>query len=293
MGIESTIRETRRLWNNNHVTFDERHQTMALVSISSGPEPVMIPLDTQVILVSAQSTSGDENSLHPMLSWCCFHTDLSKSNPRNSNNGRDRRLLGFKHARWKFRNVCRLEVWELVTSQIYVYLGYRILKWILQSEVVDMVNMYEKQSSRPSNIHLPNAANNNRIIYKMDVKTAFVKWSIFKEEVIVVSLRYQASTTKKHLELMQMRDHAVLGFEEEVRQEVLSFLEIDWLAGHQRSKEARPSQQQRRNTLQSLTDLSTLTYYTISFVRASGNIGSVELYFVETTINWQISSQKL
>ncbi|GKC75962.1 hypothetical protein Tco_1126736 [Tanacetum coccineum] len=30
------------------------------------------------------------------------------------------------------------------------------------------------------------------------------------------------------------------------------FLEIDWLAGHQRSKEARPSQQQRRNTLQYL-----------------------------------------
>ncbi|GKG42821.1 hypothetical protein Tco_0477119, partial [Tanacetum coccineum] len=30
---------------------------------------------------------------------------------------------------------------------------------------------------------------------------------------------------------------------EEVRREVLSFLEIDWLDGHQRSKEARPSQQ--------------------------------------------------
>ncbi|GJU00039.1 hypothetical protein Tco_1110377 [Tanacetum coccineum] len=30
------------------------------------------------------------------------------------------------------------------------------------------------------------------------------------------------------------------------------YLEIDWLAGHQRSKEARPSQQQRRNTLQCL-----------------------------------------
>ncbi|GJX22836.1 hypothetical protein Tco_0227281 [Tanacetum coccineum] len=39
---------------------------------------------------------------------------------------------------------------------------------------------------------------------------------------------------------------------EEVRREVLSFLEIDWLAGHQRSKEARPSQQQRQNTLQCL-----------------------------------------
>ncbi|GJR66312.1 hypothetical protein Tco_0012377 [Tanacetum coccineum] len=37
--------------------------------------------------------------------------------------------------------------------------------------------------------------------------------------------------------------------QEEVRREVLSFLEIDWLAGHQRSKEALQYQQQRLNTL--------------------------------------------
>ncbi|GJR59235.1 hypothetical protein Tco_1501397 [Tanacetum coccineum] len=36
---------------------------------------------------------------------------------------------------------------------------------------------------------------------------------------------------------------------EEVRQEVLSFLEIDWLAGQQRSKEALQYLQQRLNTL--------------------------------------------
>ncbi|GKC11773.1 hypothetical protein Tco_1008555, partial [Tanacetum coccineum] len=37
--------------------------------------------------------------------------------------------------------------------------------------------------------------------------------------------------------------------QEEVRREVLSFLEIDWLAGHQRSKEALQYLQQRLNTL--------------------------------------------
>ncbi|GJS04863.1 hypothetical protein Tco_0321371 [Tanacetum coccineum] len=36
--------------------------------------------------------------------------------------------------------------------------------------------------------------------------------------------------------------------QEEVHQEVLNFLEIDWLAGHQRSKEARQYQLQRLNT---------------------------------------------
>ncbi|GJY41702.1 bifunctional riboflavin biosynthesis protein RIBA 1, chloroplastic-like protein [Tanacetum coccineum] len=48
---------------------------------------------------------------------------------------------------------------------------------------------------------------------------------------------------------MQMRIMRDVRIREEVRREVLSFLEIDWLAGHQRSKEARPSQQQRQNTL--------------------------------------------
>ncbi|GJS57754.1 hypothetical protein Tco_0652538, partial [Tanacetum coccineum] len=43
-----------------------------------------------------------------------------------------------------------------------------------------------------------------------------------------------------------MRDVKI---QEEVRREVLSFLEIDWLAGHQRSKEALQYQQQRLNTL--------------------------------------------
>ncbi|GKA29115.1 hypothetical protein Tco_0715360, partial [Tanacetum coccineum] len=45
------------------------------------------------------------------------------------------------------------------------------------------------------------------------------------------------------LKLMQMRIMWDVRIQEEVHQEVLSFLEIDGLASHQRSKEARPSQQ--------------------------------------------------
>ncbi|GJW03820.1 retrovirus-related pol polyprotein from transposon TNT 1-94 [Tanacetum coccineum] len=63
---------------------------------------------------------------------------------------------------------------------------------------------------------------------------------------VCMCARYQVKPTKKHLEMRIMRDVKI---QEEVRREVLSFLEIDWLAGHQRSKEALQYLQQRLNTL--------------------------------------------
>ncbi|GKE62879.1 hypothetical protein Tco_1513246, partial [Tanacetum coccineum] len=103
---------------------------------------------------------------------------------------------------------------------------------------------------------------------------------------------------------------------EEVHREVLSFLEIDWLAGHQRSKEARPSQQHRRNTLQCLDAMLKSLFNKIPlycdnksaialscnnvqhsrskhidirhhFIREQVENGMVELYFVET--NYQLA----
>ncbi|GKA01780.1 hypothetical protein Tco_0674445 [Tanacetum coccineum] len=83
------------------------------------------------------------------------------------------------------------------------------------------------------------------------------------------------------------------------------FLEIDWLAGHQRSKEARPSQQQRRNTLQCLDAITEDVPLALScnksrhsrststsdirhhFIREQVENGVVELYFVET--NYQLA----
>ncbi|GKC68785.1 hypothetical protein Tco_1101383 [Tanacetum coccineum] len=62
-----------------------------------------------------------------------------------------------------------------------------------------------------------------------------------------------------------------------------------WLAGHQRSKEARPSQQQRRNTLQCLDAHSRFKHIDIRhhFIREQVENGVVELYFVET--NYQLA----
>ncbi|GJS22315.1 hypothetical protein Tco_0450947 [Tanacetum coccineum] len=68
--------------------------------------------------------------------------------------------------------------------------------------------------------------------------------------VVCMYARYQAKPTKKHLEaIKRMRIMRDVKIQEEVRREVLSFLEIDWLAGHQRSKEALQYLQQRLNTL--------------------------------------------
>ncbi|GJY92118.1 hypothetical protein Tco_0507900 [Tanacetum coccineum] len=81
-----------------------------------------------------------------------------------------------------------------------------------------------------------------------------------------------------------------------------------WLAGHQRSKEARPSQQQRQNTLQCLdaiplycdnksaialscnnVQLSRFKHIDIRhhFIREQVENGVVELYFVKT--NYQLA----
>ncbi|GJR55709.1 retrovirus-related pol polyprotein from transposon TNT 1-94 [Tanacetum coccineum] len=69
---------------------------------------------------------------------------------------------------------------------------------------------------------------------------------------MVGSLMYPYAPVRPDLHSLcaNMRIMRDVRIREEVHREVLSFLEIDWLAGHQRSKEARPSQQQRRNTLQ-------------------------------------------
>ncbi|GKF76170.1 hypothetical protein Tco_0225614 [Tanacetum coccineum] len=54
-------------------------------------------------------------------------------------------------------------------------------------------------------------------------------------------LDIRLSLPKSTLKQSKMRIMRDVRIREEVRREVLSFLEIDWLAGHQRSKEARPS----------------------------------------------------
>ncbi|GKE79238.1 hypothetical protein Tco_1545358 [Tanacetum coccineum] len=62
-------------------------------------------------------------------------------------------------------------------------------------------------------------------------------------------LDIRLSLPKSTLKLSNMRIMRDLKIQEEVHREVLSFLEIDWLAGHQRIKEALQYLQQRLNKL--------------------------------------------
>ncbi|GJT07622.1 putative ribonuclease H-like domain-containing protein [Tanacetum coccineum] len=207
-------KRTRRLMETIHVTFDEMHQSMAPVRISSGPEPIMMtpgqlksglaPTDKELEMLfqpmfdehleqsrvnepvpsateitahvvppgtslsttiapdapstsSAQSSSGNVNSAeptqvnyppdhlrrwtkdHPLDNivgnpsrpvstrkqlasdalWCCFHTELSKVEPKNFKMAMIEDCW-FQAMQDEIHEFDRLEVWELVPRPIYV-----------------------------------------------------------------------------------------------------------------------------------------------------------------------------
>ncbi|GKB98259.1 retrovirus-related pol polyprotein from transposon TNT 1-94 [Tanacetum coccineum] len=89
--------------------------------------------------------------------------------------------------------------------------------------------------------------------------------------------------------LMQMRIMRDVKIQEEVRREVLSFLEIDWLAGHQRSREALEYLQQRLNIFPCLDVHSRSKHVDIRhhFIREQVENRVVELYFME--MNYQLA----
>ncbi|GJS35402.1 retrovirus-related pol polyprotein from transposon TNT 1-94 [Tanacetum coccineum] len=102
-------KRTRRLMETIHVTFDEMHQSMAPVRMSSGPEPfIMTPGQLKLGLAPTDKELGicapDDgakmilwnnivgNPSRPVSTrkqlasdalWCCFHAELSKVKPKN------------------------------------------------------------------------------------------------------------------------------------------------------------------------------------------------------------------
>ncbi|GKD14198.1 putative ribonuclease H-like domain-containing protein [Tanacetum coccineum] len=297
-------KRTRRLMETIHVTFDEIHQSMAPVRISSGPEPIMITpgqlrsglaptnkeleilfqpmfdehleqsrvnepvpsateINAQVVppeepthdvlhpshnLVTgdpglAQSSSGNVNSAepnqvnyppdhlrrwtkdHPLDNivgnpsrpvstrkqlasdalWCCFHTELSKVEPKNFKMAviEDCWFQAMQDEIYEFD---QLEVWELVPRPIYVMVI--ALKWIYkvkldeygdvlknkarlvakgyrQEEGIDFEESFAPVARIEAiRIFIANAATKNMIIYQMDVKTAFLNGDL-QEEVFV------------------------------------------------------------------------------------------------------------
>ncbi|GJU09154.1 retrovirus-related pol polyprotein from transposon TNT 1-94 [Tanacetum coccineum] len=103
--------------------------------------------------------------------WCCFHTELSKVEPKNFKMAVIEDCW-FQAMQDEIHEFDRLEVWELVPRPIYV---------MVIALQVDLTNCGTDRAIR---IFIANAATKNMIIYQMDVKTAFLNDDL-QEEVFV------------------------------------------------------------------------------------------------------------
>ncbi|GJZ17584.1 retrovirus-related pol polyprotein from transposon TNT 1-94 [Tanacetum coccineum] len=137
--------------------------------------------------------------------WCCFHTELSKVEPKNFKMAVIEDCW-FQAMQDEIHEFDRLEVWELVPHPIYVMVI--TLKWIYkvkldeygdvlknkarlvakgyrQEEGIDFEESFAPVARIEAiRIFIANAATKNMIIYQMDVKTAFLNGDL-QEEVFV------------------------------------------------------------------------------------------------------------
>ncbi|GJX71877.1 putative ribonuclease H-like domain-containing protein, partial [Tanacetum coccineum] len=137
--------------------------------------------------------------------WCCFHTELSKLEPKNFKMAVIEDCW-FQAMQDEIHEFDRLEVWELVPRPVYVMVI--ALKWIYkvkldeygdvlknkarlvakgyrQEEGIDFEESFAPVARIEAiRIFIANAATKNMVIYQMDVKTAFLNGDL-QEEVFV------------------------------------------------------------------------------------------------------------
>ncbi|GJV22409.1 retrovirus-related pol polyprotein from transposon TNT 1-94 [Tanacetum coccineum] len=137
--------------------------------------------------------------------WCCFHTELSRVEPKNFKMAVIEDCW-FQAMQDEIHEFDRLEVWELVPRPVYVMVI--ALKWIYkvkldeygdvlknkarlvakgyrQEEGIDFEESFAPVARIEAiRIFIANAATKNMIIYQMDVKTAFLNGDL-QEEVFV------------------------------------------------------------------------------------------------------------
>ncbi|GJV39904.1 retrovirus-related pol polyprotein from transposon TNT 1-94 [Tanacetum coccineum] len=137
--------------------------------------------------------------------WCCYHTELSKVEPKNFKMAviEDCWFQAMQDEIYEFG---RLEVWELVPRPVYVMVI--ALKWIYkvkldeygdvlknkarlvakgycQEEGIDFEESFAPVARIEAiRIFIANAASKNMVIYQIDVKTAFLNEDL-QEEVFV------------------------------------------------------------------------------------------------------------
>ncbi|GJU30998.1 retrovirus-related pol polyprotein from transposon TNT 1-94 [Tanacetum coccineum] len=137
--------------------------------------------------------------------WCCFHTELSKVEPKNFKMAVTEDSW-FEAMQNEIRKFDRLEVWVLVPKPKGVMII--ALKWIYKVKLDEYSDVLKNKAGlvakgyrqeegidfeesflhlckkRAIKIFIANAATKNMIIYQMDVKTAFLNGDL-QEEVFV------------------------------------------------------------------------------------------------------------
>ncbi|GJV64500.1 putative ribonuclease H-like domain-containing protein [Tanacetum coccineum] len=134
--------------------------------------------------------------------WCCYHTELSKVEPKNFKMAviEDCWFQAMQNEIHKFD---RLEVWELVPRPVYVMVI--ALKWIYKVKLDEYGNVLKNKARLVAKgyrqeegidfkelfalvaqieairIFIANAASKNMVIYQMDVKTAFLNRDLQEE----------------------------------------------------------------------------------------------------------------
>ncbi|GJW87492.1 putative ribonuclease H-like domain-containing protein [Tanacetum coccineum] len=239
---------------------------------------------------SAQSTSGDVSLTEPnqvtqppdhLRRW-------TKDHPLDNIIGNHLEPKNFKMAViedcWfqamqdEIHEFDRLEVWELVPRPIYVMVI--ALKWIYKVKLDEYGDVLKNKARLVTKGYRQEEAQEMINYPRWIVKLLFLNGDLQEEVFVSQPEGFEDQDNPTHVYRLQIgslwakswhqgwydtlskfllannffKGAVDLTIREEVRREVLSFLEIDWLAGHQRSKEALPSQQQRRNTLQHLSD---------------------------------------
>ncbi|GJZ08489.1 retrovirus-related pol polyprotein from transposon TNT 1-94 [Tanacetum coccineum] len=228
--------------------------------------------------------------------WCCFHTELSKVEPKNFKMAVIEDCW-FQAMQDEIHEFDRLGVWKLVPHPIYVTVI--ALKWIYKVKLDEYGDVLKNKARLVAKGYRQEEARYASILPRWMSKLLSEWWSSrrslcqsalrihkwwfelkldedlmgipvdqtrFRGMVgslmyltasrpdlvfaVCMCARYQAKPTKKHLEAIKsytVEDHADVRIREEYVGEVLSFLEIDWLAGPSRKKRKLwPSQHRGR-----------------------------------------------
>ncbi|GJW37853.1 hypothetical protein Tco_0060773 [Tanacetum coccineum] len=230
-----------------HVIFDEMHQSMDHVRMSSGPEPIIMtlgqlksglaPTDKELEILFQPILMNTLNNLESMNQYFCYlQLTLKEPSLDESPIIRCSTSLKLTMGYWRtwFDTISSSGIKTLASG---CFCGGCFHTELPKSEPKNF-KMAVIEDASFSHAKL-------KFTYLIDLKYGEI--SILAQYMLQRHVTIQLMQMQIHLRGCQ--DSKNVKIQEEVRREVLSFLEIDWLAGHQRSKEAHQYLQQRLNTL--------------------------------------------